>query len=674
MTANETRLQDIISGDRQFVIPLFQRVYSWEKRQWEMLWNDIIELSDSNEATESQREEPRTHFMGSIVNFPTVSVPEGVAKFLLIDGQQRLTTILLLLIAIRDVAKNSNDEDEKTLAEEIHQKYVINNFKKGNDYYKVLPTQGDRENFQKLVQAKEYNQENKGRILLGYEYFLGKIKKTTHKTLANLKETVTSKLSLVSITLGKEDNPYLVFESLNSKGEPLSPADLIRNHFFMCIHVDKQDDVFQEEWKPMQDNLEQNLTDFIKHFLMRDGGFIKQNDIYITLKNKVKTSNALEKLQELSKFSFYYQRLLQPEFEPNKDIQKYLKRLNRLDVTTCYPLLLNFYNIYDEKLLSSNQFVEILQVLENYLIRRAICNIPSNQLNKIFPELFKQIERDYPNDFVFGLKSILQTKGYPKDIDFLENLQKIKFYGGSPLNSRTQLILESIEESFGHREIINFETTKTSIEHIMPRHPDEDWRKELGEDWQLIHESYVDDLGNLTLTAIGYNSEMSNNSFYIKKKTLKESHLELNRYFDDIKVWNKDEIEKRSEYLAKKCLEIWSYFGITNEPVTNSDDITGKTPTGLWILSQNFQVQSWRDVLENTLNVIAELEPEKFEVIAQKYPRFLSLDENKFKNSRKQKNGYFFEVKLSAKDIHKFCLSAIREIDLTDDDWKVSTL
>lgn len=668
MTAKETKLQDIIQGDKQFIVPLFQRTYTWDTKQWETLWADIIELYDLVE----DEEKVKTHFMGSIVNFPTNSVPEGVVKYLLIDGQQRLTTVMICLMAVRDLAKVSENEDDVTLSKELHQKFITNDFKKGSELYKVLPTQGDRLDFEKLVNSKDYSQEHKSKIIGAYEFFIKKIKKINN--LERLKTIICSRLSLVSITLDTDDNPYLVFESLNSKGEPLSPADLIRNYFFMCIHRDKQDEIYQEEWKPMQDNLQSHLTEFIRHFLMREGGYVRQVDIYSTIKKNVTPKNAVEKLQELTKFSYYYQCLIFPDFEKDKQIRSYLKRLKRLDITTAFPLLLNFYELYDKKELSNIQFTEILKTLENYLLRRSVCNIPSNQLNKIFPETFKKLQQDYSQDLVFGLKSFLQIKGYPKDADFKSHLLNGKFYGGSPLNIRTELILETIEQHFGHKEMINFETTKTSIEHLMPQTLSPEWQKHLGDDWELVHDVNLHSLGNLTLVATGYNSQMSNDSFEVKKQVLINSHIDLNNYFKNVNEWNRETIELRANDLADKCIKIWSYFGTPTLPNSNNHEVTNTTPTGLWILGYEFQVGSWRDVLEYTLNTIADLEPNKFEEIMENYPRFVGANKDRFRSARLLKNGYYVEVSLSAKDIQKFCLQAIELIGLSSEEWKISTI
>ncbi len=246
MKASETKLQRIIEGTNQYVVPLFQRPYSWDTKEWTVLWDDLVELYEE--------ENPRTHFIGSIVTMPTQSVPEGVSKFLLIDGQQRFTTTFLLLAA---------------------------------------------------------------------------------------KRVVVSNLVLVSIVLDPDDNPYLVFESLNAKGRVLSQADLIRNYFFMKIHRDDQEKQYAALWKPMQDKLGEDLTEFIRHFLMKDGGVVKQSEVYFALKDRAEEypKEIIQYLAEISRYADLYSKLLHPEQEANPTLSKQLKMLNRIEVTTAYASL-----------------------------------------------------------------------------------------------------------------------------------------------------------------------------------------------------------------------------------------------------------------------------------------------------------------------------------------------
>ncbi len=653
MQAKETKLQDIIEGTKQYVIPLFQRTYSWTNKEWDILWKDLVELCES--------ENPRTHFIGSIVNMPTVSVPEGVAKFLLIDGQQRLTTIFIILTLLRNKAREAQNQE---FAEEINNTLLVNPYKKDNDFFKLMPTQIDRETYKNFINGKPNEKENA--LTRAYSFFEKKLKQTTIEH-ENLKKIITSYFSVVSIVLDADDNPYLVFESLNAKGRPLTQADLIRNYFFMRIHVDKQDEVYKDFWEPMQTGLSDMLTEYIRHFLMRGGNTVKQSDVYYTLKEIVSPSNAVDYLKGLSQFSVYYQRLIHPELEPEKEIRKYFRRLNRIEVTTAYPLLLNCYGAYVDSKLSKDHFIDILKTLENYLIRRFVCNIPTNQLNKIFPSLYPQLIDKYPDNFSEGFKVLLQSRGYPKDNEFYMRFKEAKLYGSGDRQTKTKLILETLEDSFAHKEAVPFDNL--TIEHVMPQTLSEWWQDHLGQDWEDTHELYLHTIGNLTLTA--YNSELSNDDYLTKKKKYSESHLELNKYFLPLPSWTRIDIEERSDLLAKQALEIWEYFGDENSITSELKEVTGTTPTGLLILGQKFQVESWRDVLEQTLNTVAYLEPEKFEVIVQNFPHHVGKDKNEFRSVRQLQNGYFVDVNLSARSIQKFCHQAIETIELTSEEWSV---
>jgi len=655
MQAKETKLQDIIEGTKQYVIPLFQRTYSWTNNEWEVLWKDLVELCEM--------ENPRRHFIGSIVNMPTVSVPEGVAKYLLIDGQQRLTTVFILLTLLRNKASESHDS---RFADEINNTLLVNQYKDGIDHYKLMPTQVDRATYQNLIEG--YPNEEENQITRAYRFFEKKLRQIKLEP-EKLKKVITSYFSVVSIVLDADDNPYLVFESLNAKGRPLTQADLIRNYFFMRIHIERQEEIYNEYWLPMQKALENDLTEFIRHYLMRGGNIIKQDNVYYSLKDNVDTTNAIDYLKELRRYSVFYQRLKYPKFENEPELERMFKRLNRIEVTTAYPLLLNFYSNYTEGIIDKNSFVTILKTLENYLIRRFVCNIPTNQLNKIFPSVCPLIQSKYSDNIVEGFKTILQSKGYPKDNEFLLRFRETKFYGGGDRVVKTKLILETIESSYNHREEVPFENL--TIEHIMPQTLSEWWQEHLGEEWDDTHELYLHTIGNLTLTA--YNAELSNDDFVTKKKILDESHLEMNVYFADIHKWTRVEIENRADILAKKALEIWSYFGQENSSPTDIQEVTGTTPTALRILGQNFQVNSWRDVMEKTLNVIAYFEPEKFEIIAHNFSRYVGKDKNKFRAIRKLENDYFIEVNLSAQSIQRLCYQAMETIELASDEWEVET-
>ena len=656
MKASETKLQKILEGTQQYLVPLFQRPYSWEKQQWENLWNDLIDLTEQETMT--------PHFMGSIVTLQTISVPEGVSKYLLIDGQQRLTTILILLAVVRDRAKQQKETNK--LAEQINNTILINPYETGLELYKLQPTQADRWSFHHIIEHGSPNSET-SLINECYRFFDKKLSQKNIE-LSLIKTAIISGFSLVSILLDKDENPHLVFESLNAKGKPLSQADLIRNYFFMKINEEEQQKNYAKYWEPMQAALGDNLTEFIRHYLMKYGREVKNDQVYLTLKDRVNVKNALESLEDLAKFADYYNKLINPSQETNKSINSLLMRIKRLELTTVYPFLLNCYDDYSEGKFSIDEFVEVLKILENFIIRRFVCNLPTNSLNKMFPSLYSQIKQKIDQNFMVGLKEILSSKNYPKDEKFKSMLKEVELYGVKK-SEKARLILESIEQSFGHKEGVSF--NNLSIEHIMPQKLNKDWEKSLGEDWEITHELLLHTLGNLTLT--GYNPELSNHPFPKKREILLESHLELNQYFQEKTTWNREDIEQRSEDLAEICLKIWPYFGEGSGQEKVEGIVRGTKPKVLFVNSKKYTVKTWRDVLETTLNIVADLDEDKFQELVQDYPRFVNWNAQNLRYSRQLENGAFIEVNLSAEDINSFCLKVIERVGLSSEDWQVET-
>jgi uncharacterized protein with ParB-like and HNH nuclease domain len=661
MKASETKLVKLLEGTQQYVVPLFQRPYKWEKKHWEELWNDLMELYED----EQQGEGNWNHFIGSMVTMPTVSVPEGIAKYMLIDGQQRLTTLFILLILIRDKAKNSTGQ--RNLGDKINELYLINKFSQGNDYYKLMPTQVDRVAYQNLVNSQLSPVED-DKIVQAYRFFERRLS-STQLQLDILEKVIIHRLMVVSIVLDKEDNPYLVFESLNAKGEPLGQADLIRNHFFMKCPVEMQEVVYQDLWLPMQTSLMNDLTTFIRHFLMKEGTSVKEDAVYMVLKRQtgeLHTEEILDYLKTLVRYAGYYLKIMDPAKEVEPQIARGLRRLNRFDVRTVNPFLLNCYESYYHGALSVEEFVQIISTIENFIMRRYICGVPTNQLNKIFPGLYNQAAK-YEKSLLESIKDILQNRNYPVDEKLHQQLQILNIYGGGDRLNRAKLILETLEETHGHKEMVD--TDNLTIEHVMPQTLSDWWREHLGDDADVIHELYLHTLGNLTLTA--YNAEMYNHPYPEKRARLKESHLELNKYFKTVEKWDKEAIEARAVFLADIALKAWPYFGTKFKNVDNEGTITGSKPSKLVILGQEFSVETWRDVLEQTLNTIYELDPEILDTIAAKYPRFIDTNKEQLRSYRQLKNGKFVEMNLSAQNIKQFCLQAIETADLSTDDWQV---
>jgi hypothetical protein len=272
------------------------------------------------------------------------------------------------------------------------------------------------------------------------------------------------------------------------------------------------------------------------------------------------------------------------------------------------------------------------------------------------------------NGFLDELSSILQSQNYPKDDKFKDGLMNVKLYG-SNRTEKAKIILESIEESFGHKEKVSFDSL--SIEHIMPQTLSDWWKSHLRDDFLLDYELLIHNLGNLTLTAVEYNSSNSNSDFETKKKQFLNSHVELNKYFKNINSWQRTDIEKRSAYMTEIALALWPYFGKQGTITSQSTKIKSKPPKTLIFLKKEYSVKSWRDVLETTLNIIADLEPDKFEEIINQFPRFISLNQQGLRDTRKLINGAFIEVNLSAEHIRKFCFKALETAEFSVDDWEV---
>src|SRR5262249_11167935 len=245
-------------------------------------------------------------------------------------------------------------------------------------------------------------------------------------------------------------------------------------------------DVYNQYWKPMQDSLKDNLAEFIRHFLMKNGGRIRQNEVYLSLKETVDQRDALDYLKELAVFAQYYEKLVFPKCETDGEISQALDRLNRIEVTTAYPFLLNCYHDYKQGRVEREEFLEALITLENYLIRRFVCNVPTNQLAKIFSPLHSQVEALPKGTFVERLRAVLQSKGYPKDIEFSSRLRDSRLYGGGDRITKTKLVLEAIERSYAHKEGPSLDSV--TIEHIMPQTLTDSWRSLMGDDWESTHE------------------------------------------------------------------------------------------------------------------------------------------------------------------------------------------
>lgn len=667
MQAAEAKLQRVLEGSKQFLVPHYQRPYSWQSEQWEALWRDLLVLLEE--------ENPQPHFLGSIVTSPARSVPEGIEKRLLIDGQQRLTTLLILLALVRDQARLSGLDK---LASQIEDLYLTNRYESGNDYYKLLPTQSedpslsDRENFLRILRGG--GADAKSGIALAYQFFQHKLRKPDAPGPEALHRVAMGKLTLVSIILDEHDNPHRIFESLNGKGRPLSQADLIRNYFFMRIDAGEHDKTYVELWRPMQKRLgDDAITPFVRHYLMREGPIVRETDVYSALKTRVdedRKTGPLEHLRRLDNYSQFYNILLRPQHEPSVRLRERLVRLNRLEVTVAYPFLLHVYGDYVRGALSEDDVANLLDTLESFLVRRFVCAVPTHGLNKIFAPLYTQASAE--PKLIEGVRKILASKGYPRDEEFRDRLESARLYGAGDRREKTKLLLERIEASFGHKEQVI--AASLTIEHVMPQTLTDEWQEELGATWEEDHEQLLHTLGNLTLTS--YNAELTNDRFLDKKKLYAESHIDLNKHFATVDRWTAAEIEKRAEALAERALAVWPYYGpvLASAGATDKFPVTGTIPQVVEVRGRHYPVKTWVEVALVTIEAIANLGDEEFDRVAAELPKFVNRDVTSFRKSSRPKmltNGAYIETNLSATASYRVCVQATQIAGLGPEEWRV---
>lgn len=397
-------------------------------------------------------------------------------------------------------------------------------------------------------------------------YYKKKIQSAINKNglnIGTLKQVILSGLELVSINLDESDDEYLIFESLNGKGTPLTQADLIRNYFFMRIDHDKQDDAYSKFWLPMQESVGKRLEGFFKcQILSINGVFVRENEIYLSWKKRLCELTSEELLMELEKLSHdsnIFMRLASPEIEGMNSISNKMSRLNRWGAETTYSFLLNVFRDFEKEEISEHEFGEILLIIESFLVRRFFASVSTKQLNRLFLRLYFQLPSEL--NLVEGTKEILSesSRRWTDDNAFRDAIKTFCLYTDGKHEQR-KLILESFELFFQHKEKPDF--SKLTIEHILPQQLTPEWKKYLdlnNPDLKEVNEKKLEcllhSIGNLTLSA--YNPELSNKMYDEKRKLLQSSNLEMNKEIVGNAEWKFKQIEERAELMSERALKIW---------------------------------------------------------------------------------------------------------------------
>ncbi len=559
MKADAMKLLDFIgkSQEKQFVIPIYQRVYSWEKEQCKQLWDDIIKTGGNDQI--------EGHFIGSIVFVHDGIYTTNYNELLIIDGQQRLTTITLLFIALRD---HLNDEDEfleKFSHQKIQNRYLINSDEKGDKKFRLILSEPDKDTLLYLIDKdKRKPSEPSLKIMENFKLFEERVSKNTDKLETIFKGL--EKLMVVEISLERgKDNPQLIFESMNSTGKDLTQTDLIRNYILMGLEPEKQKIFYEKYWRAMEKDFKQNETlfnQFVRHYLTIKTRIPNINKVYEAFK-RYQQERGIETeilLQDLQKYCGFFCQIVFKKKEDNKDLNKALGFLVDLERDVIYPLLLELYSDYRDGVLSETDFISIIYLTESYICRRVVCGLGTNGLNKIFASFTKHIQKDeYFKSLKVHFGSLTEKQRFPKNDEFKDCFITIDFYKFK----KREYFFERLE-NFDTKEPVN--TQECTIEHIMPQILTEEWERDLGENFQAIHDKYLHTIGNLTLT--GYNTEYSNRSFQEKQgmeKGFKDSPLRLNQGLRDLKSFGEEEIKKRANDLVDLALKIWTYPNLDAE-------------------------------------------------------------------------------------------------------------
>ncbi len=639
MKANEINLNRFLSqSDTQFVIPVYQRNYDWSQSQCKQILDDILEIGTNSKMN--------AHFIGSIVyvHDDDYSV-SGIRELTIIDGQQRLTTLTLIYLAVYELARNLGNE---SLVNRIHETYLINKFALDEEKLKLRPTESNDRALKYLLRGdtnEEY--QDYSRLIDNFNYFKSRILEENYEVVLS----GISKLMFVEISLNRDtDNPQRIFESLNSTGLELSQADLIRNYILMGLQRKSQNRIYENYW----DHIEQlakdeaanksKVSDFIRDYLtIKNKKIPNKNKVYHEFKEKYPTSTVktLEKnLKPIKKSAQHYSKLINPSHEPDQNIRIQLRYINRLEINVAYPFLLKVYDDYSTSKISKLTFVEIMELIQSFVWRRFVIGLPTNALNKIFMRLYEDAK---PPDYLASIQlSLLRKKGnqrFPRNTEVVNALREKDMYGIKPKNR--VYFLERLE-NHDNKEAVKIEgNNDITIEHIFPQNPEPKWKLELGEKhYNFIKENYLNTIANLTLS--GNNGKLGNKVFLTKKEMnidgkeqgYKYSRLWLNRYLAEVDKWDKDTIEERFEIIKERFLSIWVFPDIDTEQdadfnevnIFDAEEPTFKKLEYAIFFDQDLEISTISQLYSEVIKALFDLHPQTF--FTSDLAEILSLTKN----------------------------------------------
>jgi hypothetical protein len=544
MRSNNLTLGQILTSPSQYVIPAFQRYYRWDQPQWDKLWDD---LSDLQQPGKTGR-----HFLGFLVLILESVVPGQITRYHLIDGQQRLTTLSLLLCALRDKAKASGFQD---LARKITFTTLEHEYEKGSDRYRLFPKLRDRHQY---ISCLGSDPPAEGRLGSAVRYFSSRLTTIpaagTEEGLQAFFALLTQRLEFIHAQLEGE-NPFNIFKSLNSTGVPLGQADLIRNFVFMQVSVQSQDDFEETLWKPTERRFEDSqgnideiaFSAFLRDYLMRNGQYIPPSDTFECFQRHYAATDfdPMQIAIELKQASQWYEILKGHRPDPNPEVEEALGMLRRLESSTTYALLLNLYQRRHLGHLTNRELADVLRLLSGFILRRLVCG----ENSRAYARMFIQAISTVGDQVVDRLSRFLEARDFPDTPRFVDAFPRFNLYG----SRYRKVVLEAIERANPHKEPADL--TDAQVEHIMPQTLSDVWRATLGPEAEQIHAVWLHTSGNLTLT--GYNAELHNRPFAEKRQEYRCSNIGMTRQLAEHESWGEREIRRRAYRMAQIAAELW---------------------------------------------------------------------------------------------------------------------
>ena len=553
MKASERKITKLFSeSDTVFSIPVYQRDYNWQEKQCQRLFKDILQTG--------KNEKVSSYFLGSIVYIHDGIYGVGEKEFHVIDGQQRMTTLTLLFLAIYFKLKGTILAKD---ADKIYNQYVVNPYSEKEIKLKLLPPEENLYILNKISHNKfnELEAFQDRNMLKNYLFFEKELENLSFDDMKHLSNGI-EKLIYIDIALEKgKDDPQKIFESLNSTGLDLSQGDLIRNYILMDLERGEQNRIYKEIWIPIENNCKVSdgseitsyVSDFIRDYLtLKTEKISSKPKVFETFKAYYEKEND-EKLEDMKKYSEAYSYIIKPSLEKDKDIQRELDYLKSLDKTVINTFLIGILKDYKDNILEKDELVNMLILLQSYLWRRYITEKPTNALNKIFQGMYGKISRS--GNYYENLVDILMAEDFPTEEE-LESALKLKnvYKDKEKLN----YVFKKLE-NYNHNELIDFDNEKITIEHIFPQKPNKAWKENYSDNELEQMISFKDTISNLTLT--GSNSNLSNKAFHEKRDDevhgYRNSKLYMNKYLGRLEEWNLLSMEARFESLYDDIIKIW---------------------------------------------------------------------------------------------------------------------